>query len=142
MRINDLLLKTVVRIVVFIILTLAVYLFFAGHYSPGGGFIGGLVIASAFVLLYLTYDLETVQKGIPVDFKVVAALGVLLAVGTGFGSVLFGVDFLTQTSHTSSLPLVGEKELGTVTIFELGVALTVVGVVMTIITSIAEGDED
>lgn len=142
MKINDLLLKTVVRIVVFIILTLAVYLFFAGHYSPGGGFIGGLVIASAFVLLYLTYDLETVQKGIPVDFKVVAALGVLLAVGTGFGSVLFGVDFLTQTSHTFSLPLVGEKELGTVTIFELGVALTVVGVVMTIITSIAEGDED
>ncbi|WP_010308691.1 Na(+)/H(+) antiporter subunit B [Kurthia senegalensis] len=142
MRINDLLLKTVVRIVVFIILTLAIYLFFAGHYSPGGGFIGGLVIASAFVLLYLTYDLETVQKGIPVDFKVVAAIGVLLAVGTGFGSVLFGVDFLTQTAHHFNLPLVGDKELGTVMIFELGVALTVVGVVMTIITSIAEGDED
>ena len=69
MRINDVILRTVVRFVVFIILTLAIYLFFAGHYSPGGGFIGGLVIASAFVLLYLTFDIEKVQQGIPVDFK-------------------------------------------------------------------------
>lgn len=142
MRINDVILRTVVRFVVFIILTLAIYLFFAGHYSPGGGFIGGLVIASAFVLLYVTFDIEKVQKGIPVDFKKVAALGVFLAVGTGFGAVLFGADFLTQTAQKFHIPLLGDKELGTVMIFELGVALTVVGVVMTIIVSIAEGDGD
>lgn len=142
MRINDVILRTVVRFVVFIILTLAIYLFFAGHYSPGGGFIGGLVIASAFVLLYLTFDIEKVQQGIPVDFKKVAALGVFLAVGTGFGSVLFGADFLTQTAQKFHIQLLGDKELGTVMIFELGVALTVVGVVMTIIVSIAEGDGD
>lgn len=142
MRINDVILRTVVRFVVFIILTLAIYLFFAGHYSPGGGFIGGLVIASAFVLLYVTFDIEKVKKGIPIDFKKLAAFGVFLAVGTGFGSVLFGVDFLTQAAKKFNIPLLGEKELGTVMLFELGVALTVVGVVMTIIVSIAEGDGD
>lgn len=41
MKINDVILRTVTKIVVFIILTLSVYLFFSGHYSPGGGFIGG-----------------------------------------------------------------------------------------------------
>lgn len=42
MRINDVILRTVVKVVIFIILTLGVYLFFSGHNAPGGGFIGGL----------------------------------------------------------------------------------------------------
>ena len=42
MKINDVILRTVTKAVVFIILTLGVYLFFAGHHAPGGGFIGGL----------------------------------------------------------------------------------------------------
>ena len=40
MKINDVILRTVTKAVVFIILTLGVYLFFAGHHAPGGGFIG------------------------------------------------------------------------------------------------------
>ncbi|UZM99668.1 hypothetical protein OL548_06100 [Lysinibacillus sp. MHQ-1] len=69
MKINDVILRTVTKAVVFIILTLGVYLFFAGHHAPGGGFIGGLVLASGIVLLYLAYDIETVHKGMPFDFK-------------------------------------------------------------------------
>ena len=86
MKINDVILRTVTKAVVFIILTLGVYLFFAGHHAPGGGFIGGLVLASGIVLLYLAYDIETVHKGMPFDFKKVAALGVLLATGTAVGT--------------------------------------------------------
>ncbi|MBO1910985.1 Na(+)/H(+) antiporter subunit B, partial [Microvirga sp. 3-52] len=76
MKTNDVILRTVTKAVVFIILTFGVELFFAGHNSPGGGFIGGLVLSSALVLLFLVYDIETVQQGIPVDFKKVAAVGV------------------------------------------------------------------
>ena len=43
MKMNDVILRTVVKVVIFIILTLGVYLFFSGHNAPGGGFIGGLV---------------------------------------------------------------------------------------------------
>ena len=89
LKINDVILKTVVRMVVFIILTLGMYLFFAGHNAPGGGFIGGLVLGSAIVLLYLTYDIETVHRGMPFDFKLVAAIGVLLATGTAIASLFF-----------------------------------------------------
>ncbi|NYF25915.1 Na(+)/H(+) antiporter subunit B [Sporosarcina sp. JAI121] len=138
MKINDVILQTVTKIVVFIILTFGVELFLSGHNNPGGGFIGGLVLSSAFVLLYLVFDIETVRKGIPFDFKKIAAFGALLAVGTGLGSVLFGSAFLTQTASHFNLPVFGETELSTVVLFEAGVALTVVGVVVTIILSISE----
>ncbi|MCM3740744.1 Na(+)/H(+) antiporter subunit B [Oceanobacillus luteolus] len=138
MKINNVILRTVTKLVVFIILTLAVYLFFAGHNSPGGGFIAGLVLASAFVLLFIVYDMETIKNAIPLDFKKIAALGAFLAVGTGFGAFLFDVPFLTQAFDYFQVPFFGEIELTTVTIFEAGVTLAVVGVVVTIILSISE----
>lgn len=140
MKINNVILRTVTRIVVFIILTFGVYLFLSGHNTPGGGFIGGLVLASAIVLLYLTNDIESVRKSLPFDFKLVAALGVLMATSTGFGSIILGVPFLSQTFGYFNLPIFGMTELTTVTIFEAGVALTVVGVVVTIILSISEDE--
>ena len=109
MKINDVILRTVVKGVVFIILTLGVYLFFAGHNAPGGGFIGGLVLGSGIVLLYITFDIETVHKGMPFDFKKVAALGVLLATGTAIGSLFFDAPFLTQTDNYVDFPLLGEN---------------------------------
>ena len=138
MKINDVILRTVTKAVIFIILTLGVYLFFAGHHSPGGGFIGGLVLASAIVLLYLANDIETVHKGLPFNFKKVAAIGVLLATGTAIVSIFFNRPFLTQVATYIELPLLGKTSFSSVTLFEAGVALTVVGTVVTIILSISE----
>ena len=112
--------------------------FFAGHNDPGGGFVGGLVLSSAIVLLYLVFDIETVYKGIPVDFKHVAAVGVVLVVGSGVGSILFGAAFLSQTFAYFNLPIFGDTELATVVVFEAGVAMTVIGTVVTIMLSISE----
>lgn len=138
MKANDVILQTITRVVVFIILTLAFYLFFSGHNDPGGGFVGGLVLAAAFVLLCLAYDIETVKEGIPIDFKQLAAFGAFITVTSGFGPVLFGKPFLSQSFGFFDIPFFGETELATVTLFELGVAMTVVGVVVTIILSISE----
>lgn len=138
MKINNVILRTVAKLVSFIILTLAVYLFLSGHHSPGGGFIGGLVLASALVLLFIVYDIETIRTALPFDFKKVAAFGAFLSVGTGFGALIFGEEFLSQTFDYFDLPFFGETELATVMLFEAGVALAVVGVVVTIILSISE----
>lgn len=138
MKINDVILQTVTKMVVFIILTMAVYLFVSGHNSPGGGFIGGLVLASALVLLFLAFDTETIMNRIPLDFKMVAAVGAFIAVATGVASLFFDVPFLSQAYSYFNLPVFGKTGLATVTIFELGVALAVVGVVVTIILSISE----
>ena len=138
MKINDVILQSIAKIVVFIILTLAFYLFFAGHNSPGGGFVAGLILAAAIVLLCLAFDIETVKEGLPVDFKLVAALGAFIVVACGIGATVFGVDFLTQAFATIHLPFFGDVDLTTVTLFESGVTLAVVGVVVTIISSISE----
>jgi multicomponent Na+:H+ antiporter subunit B len=140
-KINNVILRTVAQLVVFIILTLAIYLFFSGHHSPGGGFVGGLVLAAAFVLLFIVYDIEQIKKAIPLDFKKVAAFGAFLSVFTGLGAVFFGSSFLTQAFGYFNLPIFGETELATVTLFEAGVALAVVGVVCTIMLSITESED-
>lgn len=62
MRTNDVMLQTATKVVTFIILMFAVHIFFAGHYTPGGGFVGGLLTTSAIVLLMLAFDIETVKK--------------------------------------------------------------------------------
>lgn len=141
MRINDVVLQTVTRGVAFVILIFSLYLFFAGHHHPGGGFIGGLMTASALVLLYIAYDIETMKKVIQIDYIKMTALGLLIAVMTGLGSFLFEKPFLSHTFDYFYLPLLGKSELATAVLFDLGVYLTVVGITMTIILAIGEDDD-
>jgi multicomponent Na+:H+ antiporter subunit B len=141
MRINDVILQTVAKSISFIILTFSIYIFFAGHHNPGGGFIGGLMTASSLVLLYLAYDMETMKRVIPIDFKKVTAAGLFVAVSTGMGSFLFNKPFLSHAHDYFQLGVLGKTELATALLFDLGVYLTVIGVTMTIILSIGEDDD-
>ena len=137
---NDVILRSVTKMAIVIILTFSIYLFFGGHHNPGGGFIGGLSVAAGLVLLYLAFDIETVRKNIPVDFKKVAGFGVLLAVLTGMSSLFVGKPFLNQTFGYFNLPVFGKTELATAVLFDVGVALAVIGTAVTIILSISEDD--
>ncbi len=139
-RANDLLLKAVNKVAVLIILTFSINLFFSGHHHPGGGFIGGLGVSAALILLFLTYDIETVTENIPVDFKKVGAVGVLIALVTGMGSFFFDAAFLSQTFGYFDLPVFGKTELATALLFDLGVALAVIGSSVTIIQTISEDE--
>ncbi len=96
MKFTDLILQTATKLLVFVILTFSVYVLFAGHHNPGGGFIGGLITASAIVLLYIAFDAKTVSEIIPLDFKLIGVVGVLLAVGTAASSLFFGQPFLLR----------------------------------------------
>ncbi|MEK5444279.1 MULTISPECIES: Na(+)/H(+) antiporter subunit B [unclassified Fredinandcohnia] len=135
---NDVIIRSITKIAVIIIFTFAINLFISGHHHPGGGFIGGLTFSAGLVLLFLTFDIETVRKNLPLDFKVVAAIGVLIAVGTGVGSLLFNEPFLTQTFGYIELPVFGETELASAVLFDVGVALAVIGTSLTIIMSIGD----
>ncbi|MFS0820224.1 Na(+)/H(+) antiporter subunit B [Bacillus sp. 1P02SD] len=135
---NDVIIRSVTKVAVIIIFTFAINLFISGHHHPGGGFIGGLTFSAGLVLLFLTYDIETVRKNLPLDFKVVAAIGVLIAVGTGLGSILFDAPFLTQTFGYFELPVFGKTELASAVLFDVGVALAVIGTSLTIIMSIGD----
>ncbi|MEC5422596.1 Na(+)/H(+) antiporter subunit B [Virgibacillus sp. C22-A2] len=134
---NDIVLRTTTSLIAFILLGFAVYLLIAGHNSPGGGFVGGLMTSGAVLLMYMAYGIEAVKKMLPINFLTLIPIGLAIALGTGMASFLFGVPFLTQTFDYFTIPLFGEIELATAMIFDIGVYLTVVGVMITIILTIA-----
>ncbi|WP_330948989.1 Na(+)/H(+) antiporter subunit B [Virgibacillus sp. MG-45] len=134
---NDLILRTTTSLIAFILLGFAVYLLLAGHNSPGGGFVGGLVTSAAVILMYMAYGMETIAKIIPVNFRTVIPIGLLIAVGTGLGSFVFDVPFLSHTFGYFNVPIFGKIELATAMLFDIGVYLTVLGVTITIILNIA-----
>jgi multicomponent Na+:H+ antiporter subunit B len=135
---NDLILQTATKVVVFIIIMFSWHLFFSGHYTPGGGFIGGLLTSGAIVLLLLAFDLKTVVEFLPIDYIKMTATGLLFALLTGVGSFFYDVPFLTHTFSYVDLPILGTTSLATAVLFDLGVYLVVVGVTMTIIQTIGE----
>ena len=136
MKTNDVILQTATKVVCFIIFLFSVHIFFAGHYTPGGGFVGGLLATGAIVLLLLAFDLKTVQKALPFNFIIMIAIGLLLALGTAAGSIFFNVPFFTHAFEYYNLPLFGKTSLHTATLFDAGVFLVVVGAAITIIQSI------
>lgn len=139
MKRNDVILQTTTRVVSFLILAFSLYILFAGHNAPGGGFIGGLMTAAGLVLLYLAFDMKSMEKVLPVNFLQLTAMGLLIALLTGLGSFLFGAPFLSHAFNYFDIPLLGEQtELATAVLFDIGVYLTVLGVTMTIITTIGE----
>lgn len=133
---NDIILRTVSKAVIFIILMFSLYLFFSGHHHPGGGFIGALMTAAALLLFTMAFGTDTIREVIPIDFKRLTALGLLVAILTGIGSFLFGVPFLSHSFGYFDLPLLGKTELATAVLFDLGVYMTVIGITMTIILTI------
>ncbi|WP_404409607.1 Na(+)/H(+) antiporter subunit B [Jeotgalibacillus malaysiensis] len=137
---NDLILQTVTTVISFIILLFSIHLFFAGHYTPGGGFIGGLMTAAALVLLLLAYDIKTLNTILPFDYRLMTALGLMIALLTGAGALLFDVPFLTHAYDYFDLPLLGETSLHTAVLFDIGVYMVVIGVTMTIIQTIGESE--
>ncbi|PAV29378.1 Na(+)/H(+) antiporter subunit B [Virgibacillus profundi] len=133
---NDLILRTTTSLIAFILLGFAIYLLLAGHNSPGGGFVGGLMTSGAVLLMYMSYGIEAVNKMLPINFVTLIPIGLAIAVATGAGSFLFDVPFMSQTFGYFTVPIFGEIELATAMLFDLGVYFTVVGVMITIILTI------
>jgi multicomponent Na+:H+ antiporter subunit B len=140
MKTNDVILQTVTKFTLFVIILFSIHLFFAGHYYPGGGFIGGLMTSGAIVLLLLAFDIKTVKAILPIDYIKVIAIGLLFSIGTGAGALILGMPFLTHAFTYVHLPLLGKTSLHTAVLFDTGVFLVVIGVTMTIIQTIGESE--
>ncbi|TCI50934.1 MULTISPECIES: Na(+)/H(+) antiporter subunit B [unclassified Exiguobacterium] len=139
-QVNDVILQTAAVIIFFIIIMFSINLFFAGHYSPGGGFVGGLMTAAALVLLLLAFDSKTLANVLPFDYRIMTALGLVIAMLTSLHSIFWNRPFLTHAYDKFDLPLLGEQTLHTAIAFDLGVYLVVIGVTMTIIQTIGESE--
>src|SRR5690625_2712328 len=134
---NNLILRSTSSLIIFVLLGFAIYLLIAGHNSPGGGFVYGLVTSVAILLLNLVYDDISVKKILPIIFISLIPICLLIATLTGLGVILFDFPFLTHTFGVISIPLIGNIEIATAMFFDIGVYVTVLGTTMTIILHIA-----
>jgi len=109
-----------------------------GHNEPGGGFVGGLIAASAFALYAIARGLEGARQLLRVPTQTLIGVGLLIAFGSGLVGVLYGRPFLTGIWNAVPLPVVGK--IGTPGIFDIGVFLTVLGVALQIVFGLMEED--
>ncbi|MDR5902173.1 monovalent cation/H+ antiporter subunit A [Halomonas icarae] len=131
-------LGAVARLVLPVALLVSAYIFLRGHNQPGGGFIAGLITAVALTLQYMAGGLVWAQARMPTAFRPMIGAGVLIASFTGLGSWLFGFPFLTSAHGHLHLPLIGEFELATAMLFDLGVYATVVGATLLILANLGK----
>lgn len=118
-----------VRVVFFLVNTVALYLLLRGHNLPGGGFIAGLASAISLILLSLALGVEAMPRVVRWDPVLLAGAGLLLALLTGAAPVLAGRPFLEHFHvHLSAVPWLGEVHAGTPLLFDTGVYLLVVGI--------------
>jgi multicomponent Na+:H+ antiporter subunit A len=133
---RSIILEVVVRLLFHSAIVVSVYLLFAGHNLPGGGFAGGLVAGLAFVARYLAAGRFELGEAAPVDAGKLLGFGVLFAGGTALVPIFFGVDAFTSTFFEAELPVIGHVEFVTSTLFDIGVYLIVVGLALDILRSL------
>jgi multicomponent Na+:H+ antiporter subunit B len=140
--------RTVARIALPIILMTAIALLFQGHNRPGGGFIAGVLTAAGIGLIYIVYGLDYIERellhhppttpysggGLGREYGTLFALGLALAVGSGLAAMALGYPFLTQAvAFLEHLPIYEDLEVASAFAFDLGVYVTVVAAILTIL---------
>ncbi|MBV7701159.1 Na+/H+ antiporter subunit A [Nocardia nova] len=117
-------------------MVLSAYFFFAGHNAPGGGFAGGLTAGLALVMRYLAGGRYELAEALPVDAGHVLGAGLVLSAGTATGSLLLGAPPLSSAIIEVTLPVLGHVKFVTAMLFDLGVYLIVVGLVLDVLRSL------
>jgi multicomponent Na+:H+ antiporter subunit A len=135
-RNRSILIEVLVRLLFHPAIVVSVFLLFVGHNAPGGGFAGGLLAGLALVARYLAGGRYELGEAAPVDAGRLLGTGLLLAAGTATGSLFFGGAPLESAWFETDVPLLGTISIGTSTLFDVGVYLVVVGLVLDILRSL------
>jgi multicomponent Na+:H+ antiporter subunit B len=130
--------RTVSKACLPIIILLSVSLLLAGHDNPGGGFIGGVMFASAVSLMYVVFGLKYIESLYNNNWDNWFALGLLIAALTGIGAMVLGYNFLRSMSIYANLPLIGTIKIISTTFFDIGVYLVVIGALLYIFKGMGE----
>ena len=124
------------RLIFHAIIVVSIYLLFAGHNAPGGGFAGGLVAGLALVARYLAGGRFELGAAAPIDAGKLLGIGLIMSVGTALVPIFLGADALTSTFFEGEIWLFGHVEFVTSTFFDIGVYLVVIGLVLDVLRSL------
>lgn len=128
--------EVVTRLVFHTIVVFSIYLLFAGHNSPGGGFAAGLVTGLALVVRYLAGGRYELDEAAPVDAGALMGTGLFISAASGLAPLAFGGAVLQSAVVDLHLPLLGSVHLVTSVFFDVGVYVLVVGLVLDLLRSL------
>lgn len=130
-------LQTAARLLMPLLLLFAVFLLLRGHDQPGGGFVGGLVVAASFVLYSIAFGVDAARRALLVLPSTLLGTGLLVALLSGLPGSVAGQPFMTAIWTTVGAGSTAIA-VGTPLVFDVGVFLAVIGVVLTIVFTLAE----
>jgi len=133
---RSLILRTASRYLMVLLVLFSIFILFRGHNEPGGGFVGGLLIAGAFALYALAYEAGAARRLLRFDPRTIIGVGLVTAAGSGLAAVWDGQPFLTGLWLPYPIPFLGK--LGTVFFFDLGVYLVVLGTTLLVLFTLQE----
>ncbi len=138
---DDLINKTVCRIMIPFLQLFGLYVVAHGHHSPGGGFQGGVILGAALILLALSRDLRFTKNRLQESTNgLLSAIGVFIYAGVGAVSFLTGFNFLDYGGLAGILNTdpIAARSLG-ILFVEIGVAMAVMATMVLIYKNIASG---
>lgn len=122
-----------------LMLLYSIFVLLRGHNEPGGGFIGGLIAASALAVYGLAAGVSPVRRAIHYHPMALAGFGLLLGAIAGLFAAFAGVPYMTGLWYVPVV-LGVEIKLSTTLIFDIGVYLVVVGSITSIALALEERD--
>jgi multicomponent K+:H+ antiporter subunit A len=115
----------------------SVYFLLRGHQAPGGGFVGGLVMATAVIAQYMVGGTIWVESRLRVHPLTWMGSGLLAAAAAGIFAWGSSLPFLTARTLDLHLPLLGDIHLSTVLLFDLGLYMLVIGATLLMLVVLA-----
>jgi len=139
---RSLMLEITTRVMLPLAALVAIWFFVRGHNLPGGGFIGGLVLAIGLLLPYLGSGTDWVEQRSRPSFEAWIGWGLACATITGLVSVGLGYPFLTSTYLAPVLPVIDKVSVASAMFFDFGVFLAVAGAAMLALTRLGRLSAD
>jgi multicomponent Na+:H+ antiporter subunit B len=135
---DSLMLRTLLTPLLAALQLFAVYVLLHGHYSPGGGFVAGVLLAASMILPRLAAGTPTGRLALsPRGAAVMAVIGIMIFAGTGIVPMLVGQPMLDY----AVLPLAAEvayRRSLAILLIEIGVTLAVAGAMLSIFYALSE----
>jgi multicomponent Na+:H+ antiporter subunit A len=133
---RSIILEVIVRILFHTIIIVSLYVLLAGHNLPGGGFAGGLIAGMALVMRYVAGGRYELGAAAPTDAGRLLGVGMTLAVSCAVVPLIVGAPPLKSAYLEANLDWIGHIEFVTPTIFDIGVYLVVIGLVLDVLRSL------
>lgn len=133
---RSIIIEVVARLVFHSIIVISIYLLLAGHNGTGGGFAGGLVAGLALTIRYLAGGRFELAEATRVSAGTLLGLGLAIAALTGAIPLFLGGEVFQSAIIAFDLPVFGHVKFVTSTLFDIGVYLVVVGLVVDVLRSL------